>query len=67
MVLRRILLQVGVLAGCAAFALTLWLTLRGGHFDILQASFRAIGAGIATLIISLILSGFIAKFGGQPE
>lgn len=67
MVLRRMLFQVGILAGCVAFIVTLWLTLSGHNFDILQACFRAIGAGVATVSFSLLISGLIIKLGDQVD
>ena len=67
MALRRMILQFGALAGVAAFCLTLILALQQHNLDILQASVRAIGAGVAVLFLSLIISRFIEMLGGPTE
>lgn len=63
--LRRIFLQIGVLAGCLAFILTLWQTL--GTIDVLEACLRATGAGVALLLFALLISRIVEKLGGPAE
>ena len=67
MALRRMFLQLGALAGVAAFCLTLILALNRHNLDMLQASLRAIGAGVAVLFVALLISGLIEKLGGPTE
>lgn len=46
-----------------AFGLTLWITLTQQEMNFIEASLRAVGAGIAILLVSLLLSGLITKLG----
>lgn len=64
LLLRRMLVQISVIAGCVAVGLTLWFTLATYHLDFAEACLRAVGVGLATLGVSLLISGIIEKLGG---
>ncbi len=67
MVLRRIVYQIGVLAGLATFLLTLWVATTRWELDLLAATVRAIGAGAVVVAFAVCLSGVIVKLGGPDR
>lgn len=67
MALRRMFFQLGLLAGCVAFALTLWQSLTVGQYELLPAALRALGAGCGILIFALIIYGIVERLAGTPE
>jgi hypothetical protein len=62
--LRRIFFQIGLLAGLLAFGLTIWLSLGRGNLDFLQASYRAVIAGIVVLVLTLLLFTVVKRMAG---
>lgn len=67
MALRRMFIQLGIIAGGLTFFFTLWRALSRWELDIFQASVRAVIAGIAVLLCSLLILGIIEKLGGQNQ
>ena len=67
MYLRRMIILLGIVSGCVTFILTLWRALSAWELDLLQASVRAIAAGGAVILFSLLLQGIIIKIGGPDQ
>lgn len=67
MSVRRIVVQVGVIAGGVTFGLTLYRSMMTPSADILHACIRAIGAGILILICTLIIANIADKLTGSPD
>lgn len=65
--MRRIHFQLSILASCVGFGLTLWRSLDGEHVDLLTVSLRAIGAGVAVMVFSLLIVGLVEKLGGPAR
>jgi len=63
--MRRTILQLGLLSGVLAFALTLWLTITRYQADLLDAVIRAAVAGGAVIGCTLLITGIVVKLGGQ--
>jgi hypothetical protein len=64
--MRRIFFQVSLLCGFITFAATLWRALATGTYEILQASVRAVGSGMAILVFAMLIFWVIEKLGGTP-
>jgi hypothetical protein len=56
--------MIGTIAGFATCLITLWLSLRQGNTDFLDASMKAIAAGVAVVLFTLLINGIIEKLGG---
>ncbi|OPZ88129.1 MAG: hypothetical protein BWY76_00111 [bacterium ADurb.Bin429] len=61
---KQIVMQIGLLAAALTCGLLLWRILAHGGTDILDASLRAVGAGLAVVILTLLLCGIIDRLGG---
>ncbi|HOF90132.1 MAG TPA: hypothetical protein PLZ36_18810 [Armatimonadota bacterium] len=64
MLLKQIIMQIGLLAAALTCGLLLWRLLSHGGTDILDAALRAVVAGLAVVILTLILCGIMDKLGG---
>ena len=64
---RRMFLQLSVLAGCLAFFVTLARAIGQHETDCWQISVHATGAGLATIIVSLLIASLIQKLGGPDR
>lgn len=67
MAVRRIVIQLGIWAGCATVGIVLWLALSREKLEFLPAVMRAICAGSAILILSLLLSVLLGKWCSTPS
>jgi len=60
-------LQLSMIAGCLAVGGTLARELTQHEVDFWQMSIHAVGAGMATMVCSLLCSRLIQKLGGPDQ